>query len=251
MSIERFYIATQGNDDAAYREAMQFACGLANKDPEIKKVILLAVTQRTTGWLDRIFGDKIVKQLFTGRTFENCKPVFKIETIKTYKDCSTPSEIVITLGLDEEHLFKVDDYYSVKAIIAIPWLMENIQKWVQTWNPKELRGKKDDIKPFPNPTCIVIKALEELTETINLSSGFSHPSDENRVKTTILTLHKYEAELNSDIVASYLIRELGWESDLANKIMQLINTLNTGKSFRGGDRKGLQHNYKRWKEQCK
>ena len=37
MSKQRFYIATSGNDDEAYREAMQYACKLADKDPEIKE----------------------------------------------------------------------------------------------------------------------------------------------------------------------------------------------------------------------
>jgi hypothetical protein len=251
MGKQRFYIDTKGNDDEAYREAMKFACKHADTDTEIKKVILLASSKKNTGWLDRLYGDKVVKQMFSGTTFKNCTPVFKIETTQTYNDSYTPSEIVITLGLDADDLFKIDDYNSVKAIIAIPWVKQQTEKWVQTWNPKELRGNQSAVKGFPNPSCIVIKAMEELTESINMSTGITHPSDEGHAKTTILALHKYEPELNADIVASYLVRELGWDSEYANEMKELINTLNAGRFFKGGDRTGLQHSYKRWKEECK
>lgn len=230
---------------------MQFACKLADEDSEIKKVILLAASKKNTGWLDRLYGAKVVKQLFGGKTFKSCKPVFKIETTQTYKDKYTPSEIVITLGLDAADLFKVDDYYSVKGIIAIPWLKKHTEKWVQTWSPKELRGNQTASKGFPNPSCIVIKAIKELTESLNMSTGIRHPSDERNAKTIILALHKYEPELDSDIVASYLVRELNWESEPANEMKELINTLNAGKFFKGGERTGLKDYYKRWKEECK
>ena len=234
-----------------YREAMQFACRLADEDTEIKKVILLAASKKNTDWLDRLYGAKVVKQLFAGTVFENCKPIFKIETTQTYRDNSSPSEIVITLGLDADDLLKIDDYYSVKAIIAIPWLKKNTGKWLQTWSPKELRGKQPAIKGFANPSCIVIKALEELTGLINMSTGIRHPSDEREAKTTILALHKYEPQLNGDFVAAYLVRELNWESESANEMKEFINTLNDGKYFKGGDRTGLKDYYKRWKEECK
>lgn len=247
---ERFYIDTEGNDDKAYREAMQHACKLADKDPEIKKVILLALSKQNTGWLDRLYGDNVVKRLFKGLTFENCKPLFKIETIKTYRDSYKPSEIVITLGLDESDIFKIEDYISVKSIIAIPWLPDRLQKWIKTWNPTELRGKTS-ATTFPEPSCIVKKAFEELTSSINMSTGISHPSDERHAKTTVLALHKYEPSLDPDIVGAYLVSKLRWETDHAQEIERLIKTLNDGKHFQGGDRTGLQYPYKRWKEECK
>ncbi|HKR04801.1 MAG TPA: hypothetical protein VJY62_09200 [Bacteroidia bacterium] len=250
MEKKRFYIDTSGNDDQAYREAMQFACHLAEENPEIKTVILLALSKKNVGWLDRLYGSKIVKNLFEGDTFKNCIPVFKIETINTYKDTYDTSEIVISLGLPDEWLFKIDDFYSVRAIIAIPWLKEDTQKWVQTWEPDELRGNQTVVEGFPEPSCIVIKAMIELTGSINMSTGITHPSDERLAKTIILSLHKYEPELNGDVVASYLVRKLGWESEYANEMKGLIDTLNAGKYFKGGDRTGLQHYYKQWKKQC-
>lgn len=250
MSKQRFFIATSGNDDEAYREAMQYACKLADNDPEIKRVVLLVHTKQNTGWFERIFGREIEKQLFKGTTFKNCRPVFKFETKKTYNDSYTPSEIVITCGLDSEDVLPIDDFYSVKAIIAIPWLVDGLDKWVQTWNPTEIRGNQQAVAAYPEPTCIVKKAMQDLTDSINMTTGISHPSDEEQAKTYILALHKYETNLNADIVGAYLVRELNWDTDHAKDIEKLINTLNNGKYFQVGRRTGLQNYYKQWKKEC-
>lgn len=250
MDKQRFYIDTHGNDDEAYKEAMQFACKFANSDNEVKRVILLIHSKQNTGWFERLFGGAVVKQLFNGTKFKDCNPIFKFETLRTYKDGYGQSDIVITCGLDAEDVLKIDDFYSIKAIIAVPWLRDKIEKWVKTWAPKELRGNQSDNSTFPEPSCIVKRALESLTSTINRSTGITHPMDEEKAKTTILALHKYEPSLDADIVGAYLVRELNWDTDHAKDIETLINKLNDGKHFQGGQRTGLQNYYKRWKKDC-
>ena len=251
MDKQRFYFDIEGNDDEAYREAIQHACELAAKDKEIEKVILLIHTKRNTGWFERLFGRETVKSLFKGVYFKDCGPIFKFETKKTYSEgVYEPSEIVITCGLDSDDVFKIDDSYSVKAIIAIPWLRKHLQKWVKTWNPTELRGNQQSVVAYDEPTCIVKNAMKALTLSINMSTGISHSSDEDQAKTYILALYKYEPSLNADIVGSYLVRELNWETEHAKDVEKLINTLNNGKYFQGGSRKGLQYYYKQWKKEC-
>lgn len=251
MSKRRFYIDTEGIDDSAYHEAIQFACKLADEDHEITRVVILVHTKQNTAWFERLYGRDVEKKLFAGTKFNDCKPLFKFETKKTYYDNYKPSEIVITCGLDSKDILKIDNFYSVKAIIVIPWLRDSLQKWVQTWNPIELRGNQNAVVAYANPTCIVIKAMSDLTRSINKTTGIRHPSDEKQAKTYILALHKYEPSLDADIVGSYLVRELGWDTDHAKDVEKLINTLNNGKYFQGGRRTGLQNYYKQWKEECK
>lgn len=251
MSKQRFYIDTEGNDDEAYLEAIQFACKLADKDEEITRVVILIHTKNHTDRFERLYGRDVKKKLSEGMKFKDCKPLFKFESKNTYNDNYKPSEIVITCGLDAEDVLKIDDFYSVKAIIAVPWLRDRLQKWVQTWNPTELRGYQNTVVAFENPSCIVIKAMKDLTRSINMPTGIQHSSDEEQAKTFILSLHKYEPSLNANIVGSYLVRELGWNTDHAKGIEKLINTLNNGKYFKGGRRIGLQNYYKQWKKECK
>lgn len=93
--------------------------------------------------------------------------------------------------------------------------------------------------------------MKQLTDSINMSTGISHPMDNDRAKTFIKALHKYEPELNADIIGSYLVRELNWETRFAKDIEKLIETLNSGSFFKGGEKTGLQNYYKKWKNECK
>ncbi|WP_214071848.1 hypothetical protein [Mucilaginibacter sp. dw_454] len=251
MAIAHFFVDTEYNDDNAYKEAMKYACELADANASIKRVILLARTQNTVDWLERAFDTNTVKQLFKGMTFKNCRPVFKIETVKTYKGGYNAQDVIITLALDDEHILPLDDLYSTVAVIAVPWQKSGIQQYLNTWNPTDIRGGQPAVAALAEPSCIVKKALEQLTNSINRTTGINNPHDNNRAKTMVLALHKYEPELDEDLVSAYLIRELGWDTGHAADVAKLIAAKNQGRSFQGGTKTGLQHLYKAWKEACK
>jgi hypothetical protein len=142
MNKQRFFIDTEGNDDEAYREAIQFAIGFAKKDSKITRIILLVQSKRHTNWLNRLHNDKIVKALFSGMKLPDCDTTIKIETIRTYRKGHNQSDIVITFALPINEVYKLDDYDLVKVIIAIPWLKNGVARWVIDWNSIELRNKQ-------------------------------------------------------------------------------------------------------------
>ncbi|MFH1187434.1 MAG: hypothetical protein V1688_01070 [bacterium] len=245
----KFYINTEANDDVAYKLAMKYACELAKNDSDIKRIVLYIHTKQNTGWFNRLFGYDTVKKLFNGLKFRDCSVPFQFETKLTYKNTmyDNASDIVICCGIDSSDILKIDDYSSAKYIIAIPWSRKLTEKWIKTWNAVEISGKEQNTETFPEPSCIVKLAMQQLTDSINMSN----PMDNDRAKTFIKALYKYEPELNADIVGSYLVRKLNWETKHAKEIEKLIETLNNGRFFKGGEKTGLQNYYKRWKNECK
>lgn len=251
----KFYIDTHGNDDNSYNMAFQFAVSLVKSDNQIKKIIFLVGSKNKTGWLDRLYGSDVVKKLFNGINQNGI--LVKVETLRTLQNnYSTKTDIIIACGLNSDEIFKIEDYRNIKYIIAIPWLKELTQSWINTNQPLllEINGDKITIsaeEKIKKPSIIIQEAFKELTAVINNSTGISHPSDNNRAKTYVKTLFKYEPELNSDLICSYLVNELSWQTKHANDIRKLIDTLNNGKFFNGGEKTGLQNHYKRWKERIK
>ncbi len=220
-----------GNDDEAYREALVFACELARTNAEIKRIIVLVNTKNNTGWFERLFGDEVVKKMYSGFKFNECSVPVKIETMNTFRDLGQMC-VVIASGLDSKSLFKIDHFFCAESIIAIPWLRENLGEWAGTWGPQDIRaGVAAQI--FDLPTCIVQRAMTDLTQSINMSTGITHTADGNLAKTFILALHQYEGGLNANMVSGYLIRSLGWRTDAAQDVAKLINTLNDGRHFQG------------------
>ena len=249
MKKQRFFIDTEGNDDEAYREAINYACQLSIEDTGISDIILLVATKANTGWLERLYGQETLNQLFTGVKFNNCPALLSIETKKSYYDNNVSSDIVIAMGLSSEIVFEIERFTRVKAIIAVPWVKDFTLKWINTWRPIELRG--NSTISFSEPSCIVKKAMIDLTNSVNKSDMLTHSSDENLAKTYILALKKYEPSLDPDIVESYLIRELDWNPHKSKIIQRLISILNSGKYFQGGQRTGLHYYYRKWEKECK
>ena len=251
MANNFYFFDTEGNDDESYERALNFAEKLVKANNEFKRIIYLVPSKNSTGWLDRLFGEQTVKKMFNGVKLSGT--AVKIETIRTYTNSyNDPSDIVICCGLNSEEIFKVQDYRHVDTIIAIPWQKESTASWIKTAKAIKINEDLSTDKEFSSnnysePTEMVKKAFKELTSVINTSTGITHPSDNTRAKTYVRALHKYEPELNSDIVCSYLIRELGWKTKHADDIRKLIDTLNNGKFFHGGEKTGLQNYYKRWK----
>ncbi|UZT98986.1 hypothetical protein ODZ84_05285 [Chryseobacterium fluminis] len=251
MADKYYYFDTQGNDDEAYERALNFASNLVKESKELNKIIFLVASKNTTGWLERLFGSQTVKKMFSGASFLGTN--LKIETVRTYKGSyNNPSDVIICCGLNSDEIFKVQDYRQIDAIIAIPWIKENTESWINTTNAKKINkdlsiDEAENVAAYPEPSAIVKNAFKELTAVINTSTGINHPSDNSRAKTYVKALHKYEPELNSDIICSYLINKLGWKVRHADDIRKLIDTLNSGKFFKGGEKTGLQLHYKRWK----
>ena len=250
----KFYLDTEGNDDQAYLSALKFACELASSDTDINRIVLYIASKDNTGWFERLFDSQMVKQLFQGAQFNDCPAVVKFETRITYEKFKygRSNDIVICCGMDSDELLKIDDYSSVKYIIAIPWLRQFNEKWIRTWNAVNIMegNNSNELEQYPEPSCIAKKAMESLSRSINMSTGITHPSDNELAKTFIRALHKYEPELNPDIIGAYLVRVLKWDTRHAKKIETLIETLNEGRYFRGGEKTGLQNCYKLWKKEC-
>lgn len=251
MPNKYYFFDTQGNDDESYDRALNFAVKLVKGYPALNKIVFLVPTKNNTEWLDRLYGEQTVKKMFNGASYSGVN--VKIDTIRTYgNNYSNPSEVVICCGLNSEEIFKAQDYRQVDTLIAIPWVKENTESWIKTTKAAKINDdltveNEKNTNIYPEPSEIVKNAFKELWDSINRTTGITHPMDNAKAKTYVRALHKYEPQLNADIVCSYLIRELGWQTRHAEDIRKLIDTLNNGKFYQGGERTGLQNHYKRWK----
>lgn len=251
----KFYVDIEqdGFNKEAYLEAFKFANKLTRQDNEIKRIVLYVHTKGNTGYFEPFFNDISIKKLLAGNVkVEPFKVPLSIHTKITYDKCrysSTACDLVLAFGMDLKDLEVLDDYYGVKYIVAIPWLKDKTMPWVARWNAEEINGKDTSNDSMALPETVKV-AMKELSSSINMSIGISNSYDNDLAKTYIRALHKYEPELKAEDLVSYLVTELGWTSAHANDVGKLLTTLKEGRTFRGGDKTGLQNHYKRWKEKA-
>lgn len=248
----KYFINAEVNDDEAYREAISFANDITKKNSKLKNVLLIGHTKANTGWLERLFGDKKVRELHKGIRLNEVANI-KIESYTALKKkFSNKNSVLIMMGLDDKEVFELEEDSYDCVIIAIPYLKENLKGWLTANNPKDLRSGNNYLKQDIDLHCIVVTALVRLTGCINMGTGLSHPSDEELAKTYVRALHRYHRPLEKDKILSYLTGTLKWRFEVAQEIIGLIEKLHAGKAFRGGktDEKTLSHYYTMWKEHC-
>lgn len=246
MEKERFYTENIGpikeNELASVRKAVE----ICHANIEINEITLLIHTKNNTGYIERVFNSANIKSLFNGAKIDKELPFIKIETVKTLDDNYHKKRVLVAFGLRSDELFKYDDFESIVAIIAHQWNENGVKEWSQTWGAIEILSNIQAPKMnFPHK--VVQEAFNDLSKSINMSTGITHFMDEELCKTYLRALDKNEYTLNSQEINAYLITELGWESDDVKDVIKLIDKLNSGSYFKGGDKTGLQNHIKRWK----
>jgi len=232
----RFYTPAYGRNDAAVAAIIRKATELESQLGNVSRITFIAIGLNNDGWLERQYGIEGVKKLKRGTMLPNSKVISKFESVRTYN--SEENEILITLGLESDEILNLDDNFGIKAIFSLPWIENSIEKWSKITNAINI----DDNIPansYPDPQYEVIKAFEELSQRINMSTGLSHPSDEQLAKTYLRTLVKYNVPLNELEIESYLIKQLNWFKRHSNDLLDIIQKINSGRRFIGGDNTGL------------
>lgn len=236
------------NEIKAFQKSIELSKEIENVD----EITLLIHTKNNTGYLERIFGTENIKALFKGAKMKDVSPLIKIETTRTIGDLPQKNRIIVAFGLRSDELNVYDDYYYCKAIIAHQWSPDSVTDWANNWgaiNLEAKNNKEETVNKITLPDIIIQKAFKELTNSINRATGISHPNDEEQCKTYIRALKKYNYDLNSKEIFAFLTRELHWDTDDAKDVIKLIDKLNSGGYFQGGQKTDLKRHIKRWSEE--
>src|SRR5690554_4973553 len=207
MEKRRYYNDNIGpikeNEVLAFKKALE----LCNEIGDITQIVLLIHTKRNTGYLERIFGTRNLNDFFRGIRIDSNFPPLKIETVRTFNDHWTGKKIVVTFGLRSNELYKYDDYHNVAGIIAHQWSEDSVKDWAKSWGAVNLKSEIK-IEKTALPDKVVQQAFIDLSNSINMTTGIHHFMDEEQCKTYIRALNKYNYELNSKEIFSFLTTEL-------------------------------------------
>lgn len=248
MEKKRYYNDNIGPIKENEVLALKKAFELCSKIGNITQITLLIHTKGNTGYFERIFETRDLKDFFRGVKIDPNYPPLKIETVRTFNDDSQGNKIVVAFGLCSNELRKYDDYESVEGIIAHQFSADSVKDWAKSWGAIDLKTEKE-IDKTELPGKVVQQAFIDLSNSINIKSGITHSMDEELCKTYIRALKKYNYELDSKKILSFLTTNLKWSSDNANNVIKLIDKVNSGGYFKGGAKTGLQHHIKRWKSE--
>jgi hypothetical protein len=243
----RFYTGAHGVNDDAVSRIITKAISLESVIENVSRIVFISHGLGNDGWLERQYGDDGVKKLRKGAKLPGSRVNARFDSLKTYAPVN--NEILITLGLGSDEILTLDDNYDTSAIISLPWMEDDVVKWSKITNAVNIDDNTNAIS-YDLPSCIVRKALEDLTDSINMTTGLSHSSDDNKAKTYLRALNHYDYTLDELQIEAYLINQLNWKKRHTDKLLEIVARLNTGRSFHGGDKTGYKNHIKIWKNEC-
>lgn len=193
-------------------------------------------------------GEAIVRELKKSNKFSHMGKTFYLEFgDNTFFNIQGPLLVVYP----KKRLLDIIDDSDVDGdILVVPWRMEDVNDWINTWGADKIiengivRGKQE----FSLSRFTQI-ALEDLTSIVNLSNELATYRDESDAIVVLKTLVESGESLNPDTVKSFL-KSRGWGSKGANRAAEIIQKLGMGKRLRCRD-SGLEprHLLKYWNEQ--
>ncbi len=247
----KFYIDAFGPDKDALKQCIHKAFKLADADNEVNRVVLYSYTKENFSTVAEVLTENNVKKMLSQPIrFKECtKPVICL-TERTYEKsssyASSKKDVVICCHMNSDAIFKVEDCMSVKYIIALPWLKDDLNEWKARWHPQNLLNSQneEEMNLVSNPILEI--ALREMDENMFNSKSLIHPNDEERCKTYIRAIHIYLPSVKPSEVKDFLVTNLDWKSSNAEKAGRLLQTLKEGRTFKGGRTTDLKKYYDDW-----
>ena len=131
---------------------------------------------------------------------------------------------VLALWTDDKALEGIEDRWMPPAICAIPWNGKDIDRWVASFGPTEIRtGAASEPTTVSNP--VVVEALKSLTSSVNLSTGLGHPSDHDAAVWTFRALKDAGETFSPEEVRAWAaahnwrLKDAAELSDIAQKVI--------------------------------
>jgi len=139
-------------------------------------------------------------------------------------------DIVLSLYPTPKMTDNLNDLRRAKAIVVVPWINKEREKWIQTWNPEIIGGDEVEIEDLDLDPRLE-RALSALTGIINVSTGLTHSSDKESSIQLLQILHRNGIQLKPDNMKTWALKN-GWTSNGANQLQDIAQRILEGRRFR-------------------
>jgi len=129
-------------------------------------------------------------------------------------------------------LDKIDGLRDVTDVLVIPWSMNEVKFWINTWSANELGKPESSVKKFSLSNPVVEEALKSLTMCVNVSTGIIHPQDRSRCIELFKKLKNAGEMFNKEEIRAWLVAEGGWKPEHADDVANVAEAVLEGRRLR-------------------
>jgi hypothetical protein len=179
----KFLIENRGPDTEAVKTAFRNVLEISAKSGGSLITLVVPQKGRFRGSIPAdVLGDKLAGALVKGDAKLDATTSMRLESGSTFRPLASYDIVMgLHIGLAEQYRIDTSD---TKTIVFVPWLEDEGKEWQGTWSPTVWGQDSWKTPAFQVPSDFDA-ALLKLTDSINLGTGISHPSDRDRARSTL------------------------------------------------------------------
>jgi hypothetical protein len=163
---------------------------------------------------------------------------------------SGPGGPVLAIYTSPKLLTKLDNMSDISALAVVPWLRDEITPWITKWQAQEVQSGGGSTSPQRQLSPVVEAALSTLTDSVNLSTGLSHPNDRSKAIWLFRILRDGGEAIDFGALPSWLVNH-SWRSSDADEVAQVARDIYNGKRLRAGERPWRETILQLWRTEAK
>lgn len=202
-----------------FQTALEYAKAICEKTGA-RDIILLTHTKSQLDHtsLSRFLGDQTIRALAKGPVSAAAGINLHAQTMRTLRLPRSPAVIIVYYA-ETEILELADGTRNVAGIVAVPDYPGQADGWAERWGAI-VHGQERKAPATLIDDPVVVRALETLTQVINLSTGLVHPRDKQTADEILRILRAKGHPDPTPNIRSWAIRN-GWKPDHAAKLETL------------------------------
>lgn len=222
----RVLVPIDSHDKNALQTALAYARKICEQE-NFSDVVLLTHTknQLTQTSLSGFLGKAVVQTLAKGTASLSGGIKLHAETMRTMSQSARKS-VVLVYYAEQSILDFVDGLHNIGGVVVVPEFEGEADDWSQRWGVV-VHGEKQQEPATLIEDQTVVKALETLTQIVNLSTGLGNPRDKEHANTVLRILRAKGHADPSPHIKSWAIQH-GWRpkdglalEELSRKIWNL------------------------------
>lgn len=137
---ERYLVPAYGPDQQQLGVAFLASIEAAKKHVCHITILIPTLKNAANTILKNILNERVLKQLVKGSDSQIEGVNVKLKSIRTINPHQETGVILVLWG-GKEALAEADNARSAKAVIVIPWIPEDMDQWIEEWDPKVIEIK--------------------------------------------------------------------------------------------------------------
>jgi hypothetical protein len=241
-----FYLQSEGPVARSIEQGLDWLIELGRDDNKRSTLLAIPTLNNLIGVVTEVIGVQAVNRLKKGKPIHLTSTLSVSLFTKRTKVFQHQGPILV-LYPDKGLLDKIDDLNHVTDVLMIPWSLQKVQYWLDTWQVSPLNSVQTISTNLQTLDPVVEEALKSLNSRVNYQTGIAHPRDRNAAIELFMILKSAQIAFEPTSIRRWLMLR-GWQSKDADIVEYIAKKVQYGRPRMSIEKNWSENILQQWHE---